>query len=140
MKTSQRAGIGATTLGALVAVAVLAAPSANALVTGISVGGEKFCVGDTYTVTFDTTVTSFLFDVTLTDNDTEVGKTKPVNGKATFAWTPATTGEHTLKAVQEVISSRSTQVTVVDCTPPPGGGTGSSGGGLGGLLPSLSAG
>ncbi|MGW4245640.1 hypothetical protein [Nocardia sp. NPDC004722] len=34
MKTTQRAGIGATALGAAAAVALLTAPNASALVTG----------------------------------------------------------------------------------------------------------
>ncbi|WP_067710545.1 Ig-like domain repeat protein [Nocardia yamanashiensis] len=139
MTKFHRAGFGATAFGALAATAVLAAPSANALVTGISVSGDKFCTGKTYTVTVDVTVTSFLFDVTLTDGSTEVGKAKPSNGKATFSWTPTTTGSHTLKAVQEVISSKTTTVSVVDCTPT-GGGTGSfDGNPFASILSSLSA-
>ncbi|WP_067816603.1 Ig-like domain repeat protein [Nocardia inohanensis] len=139
MSTFHRAGFGATAFAALAATAVLAAPNASALVTGISVSGDKFCAGKTYTVTVDVTVTSFLFDVTLTDGSTEVGKAKPANGKATFSWTPSGAGSHTLKAVQEVVSSKTTTVTVADCTPS-GGGTGSfSGNPLGSLFSSLSA-
>jgi len=144
MKKSQRAGVGTTALGALAAVAVLAAPNANALVTDISVAGVTFCAGDTYTVTVDVTITSLLFPVTLSDNGTKIGEARPsTNSKAVFSWTPDTTGEHTLKAVQELISNKSVTVTVEDCTPPPtGGDSGSStgSGGLGALLPSLSAG
>ncbi|WP_040797932.1 hypothetical protein [Nocardia higoensis] len=145
MKKSQRAGVGTTALGALAAVAVLAAPNANALVTDISVSGEKFCVGDTYTVTVDVTITSLLFEVTLTDNGTKIGGARPSsNSKAVFSWTPEGTGSHTLEAVQELVSKKSVTVTVEDCTPPPtgGGDSGSSvgSGGLGALLPSLSAG
>ncbi|HLS79483.1 MAG TPA: hypothetical protein VK083_22105 [Nocardia sp.] len=145
MKKSQRAGVGTTALGALAAVAVLAAPNANALVTDIEVSGDRFCVGDTYTVTVDVTITSLLFEVTLTDNGTEIGQKRPgSNSKAVFSWTPATTGSHTLKAVQEIVSNKSVTVTVEDCTPPPigGGNSGSSvgTGGLGSLLGSLSAG
>ncbi|MBF6355136.1 hypothetical protein IU449_11390 [Nocardia higoensis] len=143
MKKSQRAGVGTTAFGALAAVAVLAAPNANALVTGVSVAGVTFCAGDTYTVTVETTVTSFLFDVTLTDNGVEIGKKKPSDSKAVFSWTPASPGEHTLEAVQEVISKKSVTVAVEDCTPPPTGGDSGSAvgsGGLGALLPSLSAG
>lgn len=144
MKKSQRAGVGTTAFGALAAVAVLAAPNANALVTGISVAGDRFCAGDTYTVTVDVTITSLLFEVTVTDNGTKIGQARPTtNSEAVFSWTPATTGEHTLEAVQELVSKKSVTVTVQDCTPPPTGGDSGSAvgsGGLGALLPSLSAG
>ncbi|MTE13467.1 hypothetical protein [Nocardia aurantiaca] len=138
MKNSRRAGIGATAFGAVAAVAALTAPNASALVTGISVSGTQYCVNQTYTVTVDVTATSFLFDVSLTDNDTSVGSSKVSNSQATFSWTPTTTGSHTLKATQEVVSTKSTTVSVVDCTP--AGGSGSSASNpLAGLLSTLSA-
>ncbi|MEC3954203.1 hypothetical protein VMT65_14280 [Nocardia sp. CDC153] len=142
MNTTRRAGIGATAIGAAAAVALLTAPDASALVTGISVtNSDKYCANSTYTVAVNVTATSFLFDVSLSDNDTQIGSTKPSSGVATFSWTPTTTGSHTLKAVQEIISTKSTTVTVVDCTPTGGGGgTGSSAANpLAGLLSSLSA-
>ncbi|GAB0107732.1 hypothetical protein JMUB6875_67300 [Nocardia sp. JMUB6875] len=142
MSNTRRAGIGATAIGAAAAVALLTAPSASALVTGISVTtADKYCANQTYTVAVNVTATSFLFEVTLSDNDTQVGSAKPSGGVASFSWTPTTTGSHTLKAVQEIISNKSTTVTVVDCTPiPGGGGTGSSASNpLAGLLSSLSA-
>ncbi|GAB2550680.1 hypothetical protein [Nocardia heshunensis] len=140
MKTTQRAGIGATALGAAAAVALLTAPNASALVTGISVASaSQYCANQTYTVSVDVTPTSFLFNVTLSDNDTQVGSSKPSNSVATFSWTPTTTGSHTLKAVQEVISNKSTTVTVVDCTTTGGGSGSSASNPLAGLLSSLSA-
>ncbi|MVU76843.1 hypothetical protein GPX89_06230 [Nocardia sp. ET3-3] len=145
MSNTRRAGIGATAIGAAAAVAMLTAPDANALVTDISVASSsQYCTNQPYTVTVNVTVTSFLFDVALSDNDSQVGSVKPQNGVATFNWTPTTTGTHTLKAVQEVISNKSTSVTVVDCSAT-GGGSGSAGSGssasnpLSGLLSSLSA-
>ncbi|MGW3540074.1 hypothetical protein ACWDNI_05915 [Nocardia niigatensis] len=140
MKNSRRAGIGATAIGAAAAVAALTAPNASALVTGITVSGSQVCVNQATTVTVDVTATSFLFDVSLSDNDTQVGNSKVSNSQATFSWTPTTTGSHTLKATQEVVSTKTTTVNVVDCTPAGGGGTGSSASNpLAGLLSSLSA-
>ncbi|WP_051178921.1 hypothetical protein [Nocardia concava] len=141
MSNTRRAGIGATAIGAAAAVALLTAPNASALVTGISVTtADKYCVNQAYTVAVNVTATSFLFEVSLSDNDTQVGSAKPSGGVASFTWTPTTTGSHTLKAVQEIISNKSTTVTVVDCTPVGGGGTGSSASNpLAGLLSSLSA-
>ncbi|AYF74770.1 hypothetical protein D7D52_13870 [Nocardia yunnanensis] len=140
MKTTQRAGIGATAIGAAAAVALLTAPNASALVTGISVASaSQYCVNQSYTVVVNVTPTSFLFDVSLSDNGTSVGSAKVSSSAATFTWTPTSTGDHTLKAVQEIVSNKSTTVTVVDCTPA-GGGTGSSNlNPLSGLLSSLSA-
>ncbi len=140
MKNSRRAGIGATAIGAAAAVAALTAPNASALGTGITVSGSQVCVNQATTVTVDVTATSFLFDVSLSDNDTQVGNSKVSNSQATFSWTPTTTGSHTLKATQEVVSTKTTTVNVVDCTPTGGGGTGSSASNpLAGLLSSLSA-
>ncbi|APB00206.1 Ig-like domain repeat protein [Nocardia seriolae] len=140
MSNTRRAGIGATAFGAAAAVAMLTAPNASALVTGISVASsDKYCANQAYTVAVDVTATSFLFSVSLSDNDTKVGDAKPSNGVATFSWTPTTTGSHTLKAVQEVISNKSTTVTVVDCTTTPGGSGSSAANPLAGLLSSLSA-
>lgn len=138
MRNSSRAGLGATSFAAAAAVVLLAAPNANALVTDISVSGSTYCTGQTYSVTVNVTATSGLFNVTLSDNNTEVGKAKPSNGSAVFQWTPTTTGSHTLEAVQELVSKKSTTVEVSDCTP--AGGTGSSSSNpLAGLLSTLSA-
>ncbi|MFE3257234.1 hypothetical protein ACFXPS_16160 [Nocardia sp. NPDC059091] len=139
MKNSRRAGIGATAFGAAAAVAALTAPDASALVTGITVSGSQVCVNQATTVTVAVTATSFLFDVSLTDNDTQVGNSKVSNSQATFSWTPTTTGSHTLKATQEVVSTKTTTVNVVDCTPSGGGSGSSASNPLAGLLSSLSA-
>ncbi|MEV0462826.1 hypothetical protein AB0I30_17825 [Nocardia tengchongensis] len=140
MKNSRRAGIGATAIGAAAAVAALTAPNASALVNGITVSDAKVCLNKATTVTVAVTATSFLFDVSLSDNDTSVGNSKVSNSQAVFTWTPTTTGSHTLKATQEVISTKTITVDVVDCTPIPVPGTGSSASNpLAGLLSSLSA-
>ncbi|MFJ9363479.1 hypothetical protein ACIRRA_03535 [Nocardia sp. NPDC101769] len=61
------------------------------------------------------------------------------NSRATFSWTPTTTGSHTLETTQEVVSTETATVKVVDCTPS-GGGSGSwASNPLTGLLGSLSA-
>ncbi|MFB7720604.1 hypothetical protein ACFVUS_21460 [Nocardia sp. NPDC058058] len=140
MKTTRRAGFGVALLGALATTALVTAPQANALVNGISVSDTTLYVGQTYTITADVTFTSMLFQVTFTDNGTEIGKANVSNSKATIQWTPSTTGSHELKATQEIISSKSTTVTVTTQPTTPGGGTGSSGSNpLAGLLSSLSA-
>lgn len=137
MKTYQarRAGFGLTAFTAIAAAAVLTAPQASALVQSIAVSGDTHYVGTAYTVTADVTVTSFLFKVTFTDNGTQIGEPVPVsNGKATITWTPTTAGTHQIKAVQELISSKTVTVEVAEAptTPPDGPGTGSAD--LGGLL------
>lgn len=140
MKNSHRAGIGATAIGAAAAVAALTAPNASALVNSITVSDAKVCLNKATTVTVAVTPTSFLFDVSLSDNDAAVGNAKVSNSQAVFSWTPTTVGSHTLKATQEIISTKTITVDVVDCTPIPGPGTGSSASNpLAGLLSSLSA-
>lgn len=140
MKIARRTGLGTALLGALATAALVAAPQANALVQGISVSDSTLYVGTSYTITADVTATSFLFDVTFTDNGTEIGKARPSNGAVTISWTPSTTGAHELKAVQEIISSKTVTVTVTNKPTTPGGGTGSSGSNpLAGLLSTLSA-
>ncbi|MGV9413394.1 Ig-like domain-containing protein [Nocardia sp. NPDC003693] len=140
MKTARRTGLGAGLLGALATAALVAAPQANALVQGISVSDTTLYVGTAYTITADVTATSFLFPVTFSDNGTEIGKASVKDGMATISWTPSTAGTHELKAVQEIISSKTVSVTVTNKPTTPGGGTGSSGSNpLAGLLSSLSA-
>ncbi|MGW4356208.1 hypothetical protein ACWELJ_29390 [Nocardia sp. NPDC004582] len=141
MKNSRRAGIGATAIGAAAAVAALTAPNASALVNSITVSDAKVCLNKATTVTVAVDPTSFLFDVSLSDNDTLLGNAKVANNQAVFSWTPTTVGSHTLKAIQQVISVKTITVDVVDCTPiPVPGGTGSSASNpLAGLLSSLSA-
>lgn len=132
---ARRAGFGLTAFTAIAAAAVLAAPQASALVQGITVSGSTHYVGTPYTITADVTATSFLFSVTFTDNGTQIGEPVAVkNGKATITWTPTSAGTHKLKAVQEIISSKTITVEVAEkpTTPPGGGGTGSAD--LGGLL------
>lgn len=140
MKThrARRAGFGLTAFTAVAAVSVLVAPQASALVQGITVSGTTHYVGTAYTVTADVTETSFLFKVTFTDNDTQIGEPVAVkDGKATITWTPTTTGSHKIKAVQEIVSSKTVTVEVTTAPTTPGGGTGT---GSANLLPSGSAG
>ncbi|WP_280339815.1 Ig-like domain repeat protein [Nocardia neocaledoniensis] len=136
---TRRAGVGLTTFGAVAAAAVLVAPQASALVQSIAVSGSTHYVDTAYTVTADVTATSFLFKVTFTDNGTQIGEPVSVsNGKATITWTPKTTGTHEIKAVQELVSSKTITVNVVPKPTNPGPGDGDSGsGGLGGLLDAL---
>ncbi|WP_336080946.1 Ig-like domain-containing protein [Nocardia sp. SSK8] len=131
---ARRAGFGLTAFTAVAAAAVLTAPQASALVQSIAVSGSTHYVGTAYTVTADVTATSFLFKVTFTDNGTQIGEPVSVsNGKATISWTPTTAGTHEIKAVQELISSKTVTVEVSEQpTTPGGGGTGSAD--LGGLL------
>ncbi|WP_405134117.1 hypothetical protein [Nocardia sp. NBC_01388] len=139
MKISRRTGLGATLLGALATAALVAAPEASALVTDLSVSGTTLYVGQAYTITASVTVTSALFQVDFTDNGTEIGKVYPSGSTATIQWTPSTTGSHEIKATQELISSKTTTVTVTNQPTTPAG-TGSSGSNpLSGLLSSLSA-
>ncbi|MBL1073234.1 Ig-like domain repeat protein [Nocardia sp. 2] len=140
MSITKRAGFGTALLGAMATAALVAAPQANALVTGLTGPSGTVYVGETYTLTADVTITSFLFDVTFSDNGTEIGKAKPSSSKATISWTPTTAGTHQIKAVQEIVSSKTITVTVTEKPTNPGGGTGSSGSNpLAGLLSSLSA-
>ncbi|GGN76797.1 Ig-like domain repeat protein [Nocardia rhizosphaerihabitans] len=135
MKTNaRRAGFGLSAFTAVAAATVLVAPQASALVQGVTVSGTTHYVGTAYTVTADVTETSFLFKVTFTDNGTKIGEPVSVSGgKATITWTPSTPGSHEIKAVQELISSKTVTVEVSAApTTPPGGGTGSAD--LGGLL------
>ncbi|QLY31056.1 hypothetical protein [Nocardia huaxiensis] len=135
MSITRRAGFGTALLGALATAALVAAPQANALVTGITGPSGTVYVGSTYTIVADVTITSFLFDVTFTDNGTEIGKVKPSGSTASISWTPTTAGSHDIKATQELISSKTVTVTVTEKPTNPGGGTGSSGSNpLAGLL------
>ncbi|MEV0436189.1 Ig-like domain-containing protein [Nocardia sp. NPDC050413] len=132
---ARRTGFGLTAFTAIAAAAVLTAPQASALVQSIAVSGTTHYVGTPYTVTADVTATSFLFKVTFTDNGTQIGEPVAVkDGKATITWTPSTPGAHEIKAVQELISSKTVTVQVSEkpTTPPDGGSTGSAD--LGGLL------
>ncbi|MFE1595581.1 hypothetical protein [Nocardia sp. NPDC058705] len=134
---TRRAGFGLTAFTAVAAAVVLAAPQASALVQGIAVSGSTHYVDTAYTVTADVTATSFLFKVTFTDNGTKIGEPVSVtDGKATITWTPKTTGAHEIKAVQELISSKTVTITVVPkpTNPAPGDGVGSGSADLGGLL------
>ncbi len=132
---ARRAGFGLTALGAVAAAVALTAPHASALVQDIAVSGSTHYVDTAYTVTADVTATSFLFKVTFTDNGTQIGEPVSVaDGKATITWTPKTTGSHEIKAVQELISSKTVTITVVPkpTNPTPGTSTGSAD--LSGLL------
>ncbi|MFJ2834919.1 MULTISPECIES: Ig-like domain repeat protein [Nocardia] len=137
MQTNQarRAGFGLTAFTAVAAAGVLVAPQASALVQGVTVSGSTHYVGTAYTVTADVTATSFLFKVTFTDNGTQIGEPVSVSdGKATITWTPTTPGSHEIKAVQELISSKTVTVEVTTKPTTPGGGTGTGSADLGGLL------
>ncbi|MFC4125942.1 hypothetical protein [Nocardia rhizosphaerae] len=132
--STRRAGAGLTAFGAIAAAAVLVAPQASALVQSVSVSGTTHYVDTSYTVTADVTVTSFLFKVTFTDNGTPIGDPVSVSGgKATITWTPTTTGTHEIKAVQELVSSKTITVNVLPKPTNPGPGDSGSAG-LGGLL------
>ncbi|WP_067704706.1 hypothetical protein [Nocardia jejuensis] len=139
MSISKRTGLGAGLLGALATAALVAAPQANALVTDIGVSSDTVYVGQAYTITASVTATSGLFNVTFTDNGTEIGKAKPSGSTATIQWTPSSKGAHELKATQEIISSKTVTVTVTDKPTTPGTGSSSGGNPLAGLLSSLSA-
>ncbi|MFC6011233.1 Ig-like domain-containing protein [Nocardia lasii] len=137
MKTFQarRAGFGVSAFTAVAAAVVLAAPQASALVQGVTVSGSAHTVGTSYTVTADVTSTSFLFKVTFTDNGTQIGDPVSVsNGKATITWTPTTAGSHEIKAVQEIVSSKTVTIQVAEKPTNPGGGASSGSADLGGLL------
>ncbi|MEV0549471.1 hypothetical protein [Nocardia salmonicida] len=132
---ARRAGFGLTAFTAVAAAAVLAAPQASALVQGIAVSGSTHYVDTAYTVTADVTSTSFLFKVTFTDNGTQIGEPVSVSdGKATITWTPKTTGAHEIKAVQELVSSKTVTITVAPKPTSPGGGTSTGSADLSGLL------
>ena len=73
--------------------------------------------------------------MTFTDNGTQIGEPVSVSdGKATITWTPKTTGAHEIKAVQELISSKTVTITVAPKPTPPGGGTSTGSADLSGLL------
>ncbi|WP_405485860.1 Ig-like domain-containing protein [Nocardia sp. NBC_00511] len=140
MRISQRTGLATGLFGAVVTAALVAAPQANALVTDLSAGsGSTFYVGQAYTVTATVTVTSGLFQVSFSDNGTDIGKVNPSGTSATIQWTPTTTGSHVIKATQELISSKTVTVNVTTAPVTPGGTGSASGNPLSGLLSSLSA-
>lgn len=130
---ARRAGFGLTAGAAIAAAMVLAAPQASALVQSLTINDSTHYVGTSYTLTADVTATSFLFPVTFSANGTKIGDAPVRNGKATISWTPTEAGTYQLKAVQELISSKTITVEVVEKpSTPPGGGSGSAD--LGGLL------
>ncbi|WP_067864683.1 hypothetical protein [Nocardia shimofusensis] len=137
----RRAGFGASAFGAMVATAVLTAPHAAAWVGDLSVSGENHTVDCSYTLTARVDLDR-LTEVKFTDNGVAIpgSPVKPsiLSDKVTIKWKPTTAGSHRLEARQLLISDAVT-VQVAEGS---GGFTGSAscGGGLGGLLPSLSAG
>ncbi|MGW4353854.1 hypothetical protein ACWELJ_17395 [Nocardia sp. NPDC004582] len=109
-----RAGYGVGAFGAMAAVAVLAAPNANALINNVIVASPNPVVGCSYLVTANTTIGGSLFTVHFSDNGVEFGQSSVVlaANQATITWTPKTAGKHTITATQELVSSQSTDVTV----------------------------
>ncbi len=130
---------------ALAAVAtglvVTFAPPAAAQVTRLSVDGEIWKVGCTYTLSGALSGASVAQRVTVTDNGVQLPgspvQTRP--GQAAFStpWTPQQSGLHTLLAVAGGIPA-TIGIHVADL--PKGGSIPPCGAGLVALVPSLSAG
>ncbi|WP_433666606.1 hypothetical protein ACQP06_23305 [Nocardia sp. CA-136227] len=114
MGKMQRAGYGAGAFGAMAAVAVLAAPSASAVINNVVVASTNPVVGCSYLVTANTSLLGSVFTVTFLDNGVEFGKSSVVlaANQATINWTPKSAGKHTITAKQELISSQSVDVNV----------------------------
>ncbi|GAB3205320.1 hypothetical protein [Nocardia tengchongensis] len=114
MGNMQRAGYGAGAFGALAAVAVLAAPSASAVINNVVVASQNPVVGCSYLVTANTSLLGSVFTVKFSDNGQEFGQSSVVlaANQATITWIPKTPGKHTITATQELISSQSVDVNV----------------------------
>lgn len=134
-----RAGFGITAFGAIAASLVLAAPQASAWVGNLNVSGTDHKVGCSYKLTASVEVDR-LTSVKFTDNGKDIpgSPVSPslLSGTVSIEWKPTTAGQHKLEARQLLISDSIT-VTVAEA---PSTGSAGCGGGLGGLIPSLSAG
>ncbi|MEC3914513.1 Ig-like domain-containing protein [Nocardia sp. CDC160] len=114
----QRVGFGASTIGAMAAAAVLAAPSASAFVINVQLASNSPVVGCSDVITANVDITGDLVPVNFTDNGTSIGSASPAVGvnQATIKWTPTTAGKHTITASQP-LSSKSIDVTVSAANP-----------------------
>ncbi len=126
----RRAGLGATGFAALAAAAVLAAPAALASVDTVTVEGSGYTVGKEYTISVTVSGAAAGLLVYYSDNGDFIGSPKVPwpPGKSSIAWTPGTTGQHTI-TVEQGGFTRSVVVEVKD--KPIGSGSSSSGSGFG---------
>ncbi|RMI32757.1 hypothetical protein EBN03_12470 [Nocardia stercoris] len=128
----------------MAAIAAFAAPAANADVTGVTVqtpNGGNYCANQSYsvTVTVSTGLLGATGPVSLLDNGNLVSTQNVTGGllggsqTAVFAWTPSSTGNHSLVATQggTLLSPTSTSQPVVEavttCIPPVATGSFSTG-------------
>ncbi|MTE16562.1 hypothetical protein [Nocardia aurantiaca] len=130
---SYRIGAGVAGLATAAAVAVFAAPGANATVDSVSISGTApYTINTSYTLTANLSGASIGLLVYWSDNGTNLtpaGKVPWPIGYSSIDWKPTTAGQHLLTASQ----GGNTKTIIVNVTDPsqPGGGTGGSGGGGG---------
>ncbi|WP_194816144.1 hypothetical protein [Nocardia sp. XZ_19_385] len=124
--TPRRTGAGLTAFAAAAAVTVLAAPSAYAAPTAVSVSDDKLVVGEKYTISTQLGGASVGLLVYFSDNGEFIGAPKVPwpPGHSSIEWKPSTAGQHILTVEQ----GGHTQSIVVEVSKAPTG-TGSSGSG-----------
>ncbi|MFE9579965.1 hypothetical protein ACFYO1_26515 [Nocardia sp. NPDC006044] len=120
-KHSSRAyGVGVAFVFTLATAAAIAAPPANAWVSGIKVSSERLTVGYSYKVT--AIISRDLISlVSFTDNGDQINGSpvRPWGFEASVTWTPKTPGTHELTAWQRIggIDSKTITVVVADKNP-----------------------
>ncbi|RMI29477.1 hypothetical protein [Nocardia stercoris] len=124
MGMSKKGGFGLTAFGAMAAVAVVAAPNANAVVQYVTVTNSTgtpptaFMVGCTYKVTANVDASNLIAPVTFTDNGVKFNEINSTIGAVSISvnWTPTTAGAHNIVASAWFSSAQQT-VTVADRGP-----------------------
>ncbi|MFR9753404.1 hypothetical protein ACL02S_20550 [Nocardia sp. 004] len=124
-----RAGTGLTSFAAIAATVVLAAPSAQASVSSVSVSGVLHTVGTTYTITAKIGGVSGLLPVAFSDNGNKLETSpvlpNPLTGTAKIEWTPSSAGQHVITATQG-FSTKSVAIDVREKSPITGSASGGS--------------
>ncbi|UGT39268.1 hypothetical protein LTV02_24710 [Nocardia yamanashiensis] len=144
---SHRMGAAVTSVAAAAAVAVIAAPQAQATVDAVAISGAApYKIDTEYTLTANLSGAGIGLLVYWTDNgeklEPKAGQVPWPVGEASIKWKPATAGQHLITAAQGG-STKTITVNVVDPSVPgnpgtPGGGdSGSASKGLGSILGGL---
>ncbi|WP_157534993.1 hypothetical protein [Nocardia inohanensis] len=144
---SHRMGTAVAGVATAAAVAVIAAPQAQATVDAVAISGSApYRIDTEYTLTANLSGAGIGLLVYWSDNGeklTPAGKVPWPVGESSISWKPATAGQHLLTAAQGG-STKTITINVVDPSSPgnpgtPGGdsGTGSASKGLGSILGTL---